>query len=71
MLKLIYLNRLLYIAHEKISNARLEKKFNAYLKEDTLSKSQFNDVKCSFNNRLRIKYLCINASLSARLISLK
>ncbi len=69
MLKLIYLNRLLYIAHEEINNTRLETKFNAHLKEDTLNKFQFNDVKCSFNNKLRIKYLCINASLSARLIS--
>ncbi len=71
MLKLIYLNRLLYIAHEEINNTRLEKKFNAYLKEDTFSKSQFNNTKYSFNNRLRIKYLCINASLSARFILLK
>ncbi len=39
MLKLIYLNRLLYIAHEEINCARLEKKFNAHLKEDTLNKS--------------------------------
>ncbi len=39
MLKLIYLNRLLYIAHEEINNTRLKKKFNTHLKEDTLSKS--------------------------------
>ncbi len=71
MLKLIYLNRLLHIAHEKINRARLERKFNAYLKEDTFSKFQFNDAKCSFNNRLRIKCSCVNASSSARLISLK
>ncbi len=71
MLKLICLNRLLYIAHEEIYRARLERKFNAHLKEDILSKSQFNDAKCFFNNRLRIKCLCVNVSLSARLISLK
>ncbi len=71
MLKLIYLNRLLHIAHEEINRARFKRKFNAHLKEDTFSKSQFNDVKYFFNNRLRIKYSCINASLSARLISLK
>ncbi len=39
MFKLIYLNRLLHIAHEEINRARLERKFNAYLKEDTFSKS--------------------------------
>ncbi len=71
MLKLIYLNRLLYITYEEINRARLEKKFNVYLKENTFNKSQFNNAKCSFNNRLKIKYLCINASLSARFISLK
>ncbi len=71
MLKLIYLNRLLHITHEEINRARLERKFNAHLKKDTFSKFQFNDAKCSFNNRLRIKYLYMNASLSARLISLK
>ncbi len=71
MLKLICLNRLLHIAHEEINSARLETKFNAHLKENTLSKSQFNDAKCSFNNRLRIKYSCVNASSSARLISLR
>ncbi len=38
MLKLIYLNRLLYIAYEKINYARLERKFNAYLKENTFNK---------------------------------
>ncbi len=71
MLKLICLNRLLYIAHEEINRARLKRKFNAHLKEDTFNVSQFNNVKYSFNNRLRIKYSCMNASLSARLISLK
>ncbi len=39
MLKLIYLNRLLHIAYEEINRARFKKKFNAYLKEDILSKS--------------------------------
>ncbi len=39
MLNLIYLNRLLHIAHEKINRARLERKFNAHLKENTFSKS--------------------------------
>ncbi len=39
MLKLICLNRLLYIVYEEINRARFEKKFNAYLKEDTFSKS--------------------------------
>ncbi len=71
MLKLIYLNRLLYIAHEEIYRARLERKFNAHLKEDTFNESQFNDAKYSFNNRLRIKYSYVNASSSARFISLK
>ncbi len=71
MLKLIYLNRLLYITHEEIYRTRFKRKFNAHLKEDILNKFQFNNVKCSFNNRLRIKYLCINASLFTRLISLK
>ncbi len=71
MFKLICLNYLLHIAHEEINNARLEKKFNAHLKKDTLNKSQFSNAKCSFNNRLRIKYLCVNASLSARFISLR
>ncbi len=71
MLKLIYLNRLLHITHEEINRARLKRKFNTYLKETTFSKSQFNNVKYFFNNRLRIKCSCINASSSARLISLK
>ncbi len=71
MFKLIYLNRLLHIAYEEINYARFKKKFNAHLKENILSKSQFNNVKCSFNNRLKIKYSCINASSSAPLISLK
>ncbi len=71
MLKLIYLNHLLHIAHEEINHARLERKFNAHLKEDTFNKFQFNNVKYFFNNRLRIKCSCINASSSARLISLK
>ncbi len=71
MLKLICLNRLLHIAHEEINRTRLERKFNAHLKENTFSKSQFSDAKCSFNNRLRIKYSCVNASSSACLISLK
>ncbi len=39
MLKLICLNRLLHIAYEEINNTRLKKKFNAHLKENTLSKS--------------------------------
>ncbi len=39
MFKLICLNRLLYIAHEEINRARLERKFNAHLKKDTFSKS--------------------------------
>ncbi len=38
MLKLIYLNRLLYIAHEEINYTRLEKKFNVHLKENTFNK---------------------------------
>ncbi len=38
MFKLIYLNRLLYIAHEEINYTRFEKKFNTHLKEDTFSK---------------------------------
>ncbi len=71
MLKLICLNRLLHITHEEINYARLKKKFDAHLKENTLNEFQFSNAKCSFNNRLRIKYSCINASLSARLISLK
>ncbi len=71
MLKLICLNRLLHITHEEIYRARLERKFNAHLKENTLSKFQFSNTKCFFNNRLRIKCSCVNASLSARLISLK
>ncbi len=71
MLKLIYLNCLLHIAHEEINRTRLERKFNAYLKEDTFSKSQFNNAKCFFNNRLKIKYSCVNASSSACLISSK
>ncbi len=54
MLKLIYLNRLLHIAYEKINKTRFEIKFNVHLKEDTFNKSQFNNVKCFFNNRLRI-----------------
>ncbi len=71
MLKLIYLNRLLYIAHEEINYTRFKKKFNVYLKENTFSKSQFNNAKCSFNNKLKIKYLYVNANLYTRLISLK
>ncbi len=71
MLELICLNRLLHIAYEEINYARFEKKFNAYFKEDILSKSQFSNVKCFSDNRLRIKCSCINASLSARFISLK
>ncbi len=47
MFKLIYLNRLLHIVYEEINRTRLEKKFNAHLKEDTFNKSQFNNVKCS------------------------
>ncbi len=38
MLKLICLNRLLYIAHKEINYARFERKFNTYLKEDTFNK---------------------------------
>ncbi len=38
MLKLIYLNRLLHIAYEEINRARLKRKFNAHLKEDTFNK---------------------------------
>ncbi len=38
MLKLIYLNRLLHITHEKINRARFKRKFNAHLKEDTFNK---------------------------------
>ncbi len=71
MLKLIYLNRLLYITHEEINNTRLETKFNAHLKENIFSKSQFSNAKCFSNNRLRIKCLCVNASLFTRLISLR
>ncbi len=71
MLKLICLNRLLHITHEEINRASLERKFNAHLKENTFSKSQLNDAKCSSDNRLRIKYSCVNVSLSARFISLK
>ncbi len=39
MFKLICLNRLLHIAHEEIYYTRLERKFDAHLKENTLSKS--------------------------------
>ncbi len=38
MLKLIYLNRLLYITHEEIYRARFKRKFNAHLKENTFNK---------------------------------
>ncbi len=38
MLKLIYLNRLLYITHEEINNTRFEKKFNIHLKENIFNK---------------------------------
>ncbi len=71
MLKLIYLNRLLYITYEEINYTRLEKKFNIHLKENIFNESQFINAKCFFNNRLRIKYSCINASLFTRLILLK
>ncbi len=39
MLKLIYLNRLLYIAHEEINRTRFKRSFNTHLKEDTFNKS--------------------------------
>ncbi len=39
MLKLICLNRLLHITYEEINYARLKRKFNVYLKEDTFNKS--------------------------------
>ncbi len=71
MLELIYLNRLLHIAHDEINDAHYKKKFNEYLKEDTLNTSQSKDAKCSFNNKLKIKYLYVNANLSAHLISSK
>ncbi len=71
MLKLNYLNRLLHIAYEEINRTRLKRKFNIYLKEDTFNKFQFNNIKYFFNNKLRIKYLYINASLFTRLIILK
>jgi len=68
---LICLNHLLHIAHDEINNAHYEKKFNEYLKEDTLNTFQSRDAKCSFNNKLRIECSCVNASSSAHLISLK
>ncbi len=71
MLELICLNRLLHIAHDEINDAHYEKKFNEHLKEDTLSTFQSRDAKCSFNNKLKIEYSCVNVNLSAHLISLK
>ncbi len=71
MLELICLNHLLHITHDEINNAHYEKKFNEHLKEDTLSTFQSRDAKCSFDNKLKIECLCVNASSSARLISLK
>ncbi len=71
MFKLIYLNRLLHITYEEINLTRLKRKFNTHLKENTFNKFQFNNVKCFFNNRLKIKCSCINASSFTRLISLK
>ena len=71
MLELIYLNRLLHIAHDEINDAHYKKKFNEYLKEDTLNTSQSKDAKCSFDNKLKIECSCVNASSSAHLILLK
>ncbi len=71
MLELICLNRLLHITHDEINDAHHEKKFNEYLKEDTLNTSQSKDAKCSSDNRLRIKCSCVNANSFAHLISLK
>ncbi len=39
MLKLIRLNRLLYITYEEINNTCFKKKFNTHLKENIFSKS--------------------------------
>ncbi len=55
MLKLIYLNRLLHIAHEEINRTRLEKKFNIHLKEFLL---------VSFNLIMQSALLIINWELS-------
>ncbi len=71
MLELIYLNRLLHIAHDEINDACHKKKFNKHLKEDTLDTSQSKDAKCSSDNRLKIECSCVNANSSARLISSK
>ncbi len=71
MLELIYLNRLFHIAHDEINNAHYKKKFNEHLKEDTFSTFQSEDAKCSFDNKLRIEYSCVNMNSSAHLISLK
>jgi len=71
MLKLICLNHLLHIAHDKINHVYNEKKFNEHLKEDTFNTFQSKDAKCSSDNRLKIECSCVNASSSAHLISLK
>jgi len=71
MLELICLNHLLHIAHDEINDAHHKKKFNEYLKENTLNTSQSRDAKCFSDNRLKIECLCVNASSSAHLISSK
>ncbi len=71
MLELICLNSLLHIAHDEINDAHYKKKFNEHLKKDILSTFQSKDAKCSFNNKLRIEYSCVNVNSSAHFISLK
>jgi len=71
MLELIYLNHLLHIAHDEINDAHYKKKFNEHLKEDTFSTFQSKDVKCFFNNKLRIKCSCVNVNSFIHFILLK
>ncbi len=71
MLKLISLNHLLHIVYNEINNAYHKKKFNEHLKENTFNTFQSKDVKCSSNNRLKIKCSCVNTNLFAHFISLK
>jgi len=71
MLELICLNYLLHIAYDEINNVHHKKKFNEYLKENTLNTFQSKDAKCSSDNRLKIECSYVNANLSAYFISLK
>ena len=71
MLDLITINHVLDRAKKNVIDARKNKKWANYLSKKTKKNSQFNDVKCFFENKWNIKCSYVNENSFVRLRSTK